>query len=181
MKVATIIALFPSGWKTLFTGSDISEAKEGFKLAKVRGSLTSSDGESASEIYYFDTSGRRMRKRLSSPEELEKLNTANGKQAKAEAELATKAQKAKDKNAVDAKAKAIAGKAVAAIAKDIVNDANEGDSAPDSDSDPEPEAETTDPEDESNHFGTPESGKGAQSAKAKRAGGKKTNSEPEAK
>lgn len=118
MKVAIIVAKFPSGWRALLAGEDIAEVKAAFKAVKVEGALVD-EGEAASAVLFFDTGGNMRRKMLRTPEQRAEL--AAGKEAFVIAEkakeqkLAAAAAAAEGSNA----ARALAEKAVALVTSEI--------------------------------------------------------------
>lgn len=122
MKVAVLIAKFPSGWRPLLVGGQIAEIKTAFKSAKGAGLLVH-EGEPAELVMLFDSAGNVSRKFLRTPTEIE-LRDAGREQFAA-------AMEAREQRAADAQAEAdgtraaleLADKAVAFVAKEIAGGA----------------------------------------------------------
>lgn len=118
MKVAVIIAKFPSGWRTFQVGEEIADARAAFKKIKVEGSLVDK-GEAASEVVYFDTTPDLKRKGLRTPEEVEALDAADEESAE---ETLARLQRLTDEKAKadgTAAAQQIAQQAVALVVSQV--------------------------------------------------------------
>ncbi len=118
MKVAVVLAKFPSGWRALVVGEDPAAIRKDFKAVKVAGSLVH-EGEAAEVALYFDSAGTMMRKFLRTPDANEAVEAA----AEAEEErIALLAEAKLDEIAQAdgrAQAVAIAEKAVAVITEAV--------------------------------------------------------------
>lgn len=118
MKVATIIAKFASGWRTLAAGEDVAAIRARFKAVKVAGVLV--EGSEAAEVaLYFDTAGEIMRKFLRTPEAIAARDAADVATAEQQAQAEQRAADAAAAADGRAQAVAIAQKAVAVVAAEV--------------------------------------------------------------
>lgn len=118
MKVAVVIAKFPSGWRTLALGEQTAELRGAFKEVKVAGFFVDKD-EVAEVVVYLDTAGNIMRKFLRTPEAVEKIEQANAQSEDETAAVLKRLEEFKALSDGRAAAQQIAGKAVALVASEI--------------------------------------------------------------
>jgi hypothetical protein len=123
MKLATVLAKTASGWKTIHAGEDIVAIRKAFKAIKVAG-VHVVGSEPAEVAFYFDSGGTMMRKILRTPEERAAVDSSreHGIADIADAERA-RADEAAVKEGRE-NAVAIAEKAVAVIATEVVKAAS---------------------------------------------------------
>lgn len=124
MKVAVVIAKFPSGWRALCVGEDIGAIKSAFKTVRGEGVLVHKE-EIAEVAMLFDSAGNIRRKFLRTPEARDALEA--GKDAFASAAAAKEQKLAADAAAADgtAAARKIAEKAVALVTSEIAGGGSE--------------------------------------------------------
>lgn len=133
MRIAIIVAQTSKGLSTVMLSTDLDSARARFREIRSLGSLQV-DGEDALCAWYFDTSGRQLRKFLAPESDVNAVDSANGAElsrraasekarARAQSELAS-SRKAHDlaNAALDVLVQRITGTSTAPAAEPAVDD-----------------------------------------------------------